>query len=264
LNEEILKGAPSLDQNERILGALDRAIQLDPNLTWAYYTRAGFEMSITWDWAAAQADAQRIHAIDPRFAYLASALGDIALMFGETGRAVELYQQDIERNPLDPNVLDSLGVALCGANRLDECLHARLRLLQLHPEFGRINCSVGIARLLLGQLPGALEAMHREPDEAYRLSGLALVYSAMGSQIESQAALSSLTDKFGATEAYGIAQVFAYRGERDAAFQWLDRAQRQHHAGMLGVKTDALLRNLHTDPRFQALLMRMKLNTGPT
>jgi serine/threonine protein kinase len=259
LIEEILQGSPSDEQSRRVLEALDHAIQLDPKLIWAYYTRGGFEMNVTWDWTAAQADTERMRAIDPRSDLLPSARGDIALTFGQIDTAIELYQHDIERNPLDPEALDSLGIALCAANRLQECLQARMRLLQLHAEFGGAYSSLGIARLYLGQFAPALEAMQRESDEACRLRGLAMIYSAMGRRSESDSALNSLTEKFAGSDAYGIAQVYAYRGESDAAFRWLERAHRQHHAGLLGLKADPLLRNLHTDPRFQALLARMRL-----
>ncbi len=262
LREEVLRGPPTEDQNRRVLEALNRALQLDPKLAWAYYTRAGFEQNVTWDWAAAQADTQRIRAIDPQFELLPSALGDLALEFGETARAVEWYENDLERNLLDPNALDSLGVALCAANRLQECLQIRLRLQQLHPEFDGINSAVGKTRLYLGQFGAALEAIQREPNEDYRLAGLAMVYWAMKNRPQSDAALKSLQEKFASSDSYTIAQVHAYRAESDAAFHWLDVAYGQHHAGMIDVKTDPLLHNLHGDPRFQALLKRMRLS-GP-
>jgi adenylate cyclase len=204
-----------------------------------------------------------VREIDPRFDLLPSAFGDLALAFGEVNRAVELYEDDLARNPLDPNALDSLSTALCAADRLQQCLQTRLSLLQLHPEFGGVNSSVGLARLYLGQFAAALQVMHSEPNEGYRLGGLALVYWAMGRRSESDAALHSLTDRFGSIDAYGIAAVHAYRGEIDDAFRWLDRAYRGHVYGMLGVKTDPLLRNLHGDPRFQELLSRMRLTDPP-
>jgi TolB-like protein len=259
LNEEILRGPPSEDQNRRILAALDRAMQLDPNLVWAYYTRGAFEANVTWNWAALQADAERIRKLDPRFDLLPSALGDLAFTFGEVDRAIELYQGDLERNPLDPNTLDSLGAALCAANRLQQCLETRTRLLHLHPEFGGVNSSVGIARLYLGQFDAALAAVQLEPDEDYRLRGLAIAYSALGRRTESDTALASLTGKFATRDAYGIAEVHAYRGEVDDAMRWLDRAYRQHEARMPEIKADPLLRNLHGDRRFQVLLTNMRL-----
>jgi tetratricopeptide (TPR) repeat protein len=263
LGEEVLRGPPSEDRNRRVVDALDRAIQLNPKLAWAYYTRAGFQGGVAWNWAAAKADTERIREIDPRFELLPSAFGDIALVFGDVDRAVQLYQNDLERNPLDPHTLESLGDALCAANSFQKCLQVRLNLMQMHPLFGGVNRSVGIARLYLGQFAEALTAMQSEPNEDYRLGGLALVYWALGRRAESDAALNSLADKFAASDAYEVAAVHAYRGEIDQAFQWLDRAYRKHDYGMLSLRTDPLLRNLHGDPRFQALLSRMRLtDTG--
>jgi TolB-like protein len=260
LREEVMKGPPSGEQNKKVLEALERALQLEPNLAWAYYTRAGFEMNVTWDWAAAQTDTERMRAIDPQFELLPSAFGDIARVFGETTHAVEWYANDVERNLLDPNALDSLGIALCADNRLDQCLQIRLRLQQLHPEFDGINSAVAKTRLYLGQFAAALEAIQREPNEDYRLGGLTMVYWAMKKRAESDAALHSLQEKFSSSDPYAIAQVHAYRAESDAAFHWLDVAYRQHHTGMLDIKADPLLHNLHGDPRFRTLLRRMRLS----
>jgi adenylate cyclase len=258
LVEETRKGPPSEEQNSRVLDALDRAIRLDPNLVYAYYTRAAFEMNITWNWAAARADDQRIREIDSRSDLLPAAFGDHALVYGQLNRAIELYQEALTRDPLDPNALDSLGFALCAANRFQPCLQNQLRLMQLHPEFDGVNSSVGMARLYLGQSAAALAAMQREPNEDYRLRGLAAVFWAMGRRTESDAALKALTDKFASIDPYGIAAVHACRREIDDAFRWLDRAYREHHHEMLVVKTDLWFTNLRGDPRFQALLSRMR------
>ena len=67
---EVAGGTPSAEDDAKILGALDRAIRLDPNLVWAYYTRAGYEMAVKWDWAAARADEERMRALDPGNTYL--------------------------------------------------------------------------------------------------------------------------------------------------------------------------------------------------
>jgi TolB-like protein len=257
--EENLKGPPSEHQNRRVIAALDRAMQLDPNLAWAYYTRAGFEMTVRWNWAAMQADDERARELDPRFPLLPIAFGDIAFLFGEVDRAIELYQESLTRNPLGPNTLQALSDALCAAGHFQQCLQTRMRLLQLHPEFDGVNSSVGIAWLCLGQFTAAFEAIQREPRQDYRLRSLAMVYSALGRRTESNTALNTLKENFALRDPFAIAEVHAYRGEVDGAFRWLDRAYREHDVGMLGLKTDPLLRSLHGDPRFQALLSRMGL-----
>ncbi|MHB8476152.1 MAG: winged helix-turn-helix domain-containing protein [Steroidobacteraceae bacterium] len=257
---EVAKGTPSAEYDAKILGSLDRAIHLDPNLVWAYYTRAGYEMAIKWDWAAARADEERMRAIDPGNTYLLpSALGDLALVSGHVAEAVEHYEREIELNPLDPYSLQAIGLALCASSRLQECLQYRLKLQQLHPDFGGANGLVGMAYLYLGQFPDALDAMEKEPERDSRLAGLALVYAAMGKRAESDAALQELEESFAPADAYEIAQVHAFRGEANAAFEWLQRSLRTHNSRVIFVKTDPLLRSLHGDGRFDELLVKLSL-----
>jgi serine/threonine protein kinase/predicted Zn-dependent protease len=253
------KGTPSAEDNAKILAALDRAIRLDPNLVWAYYTRAGFEIAIKWDWAAARADHERMRALDPGTYLLPFALGDMALVSGHVDEAIQQYERAIELNPLDPIAMRALGVALCASDRLQECLQYRLRLQQLHPELRGVNAFVGEARLLLGQLPEALDAMQKEPEEDVRLAGLATIYTAMGKHTESDAALKTLEESYASDDAYEIAQLHAYRGEADAGFEWLQRSFRMHNSKILFIKTDPLLRNLRRDRRFQTLLAKLRL-----
>ena len=63
--------------------------------------------------------------------------------------------------------------------------------------------------------------------------------------------------KSAAPLAYRIAAVYAWRGEKDQAFEWLERAYRQRDGALAGVKMDLLFESLHGDPRFKALLMKM-------
>ncbi|HYK25985.1 MAG TPA: protein kinase, partial [Steroidobacteraceae bacterium] len=251
--------SPSQQLNSRVLDALNRAIALDPSLVDAYYTRAAFELNITWDWAAAHADDERIREIDPRSPLLPGAFAGEAVIFGQPDRAVELYQQALARDPLNSITLHNLGEALCRARRFEACLRTHLRLMQLHPEFGGIESDVGAAWLYLGQLPTALAAVQREPNDNYRLRGLAKIQWSMGRHHDSDASLEALTTRFASVDPYGIAAVHAWRGDIDAAFLWLDRAYQQHDYEMIDLKTDPDLKNLYTDPRFPALLARMRL-----
>ena len=61
--------------------------------------------------------------------------------------------------------------------------------------------------------------------------------------------------------AYQIAQLYAFRGETDKSFEWLERAYDQRDAGLTVLKTDPLLKNLHHDPRYVGLLKKMRLPT---
>ena len=256
---EEAKGTPSEEGSAKILAALGRAIDLDPNLVWAYYTRAGFEIAIKWDWAAAQADHERMRALDPGSYLLPIALAELAMVSGHVDDAIQQYELAVELDPLNPNVLRALGDAFCASDRLQECLQLSLRLQQLHPELHGVNALVGEAHLLLGQFPEAFDAMQKEPEQDVRLAGLASIYTAMGKRAESDAALKTLEESYASDNAYEIAQIHAFRGEADAGFAWLQRSFRMHNSKILFIKTDPLLRNLHRDRRFQTLLTNLHL-----
>jgi hypothetical protein len=76
---------------------------------------------------------------------------------------------------------------------------------------------------------------------------------------ESDAALTELTAKYAETAAYQIAEAYAYRGDKDRAFEWLERARRQRDPGLAGLRRDPLLPNLHDDARWNAFLHTMGL-----
>jgi len=253
---------PSAEYNAKILAALDQSLRLDPNLVWAYYTRAGYEGAINWNWVAVQADLERMRTLDPHNSYLLPiGLGDMALVSGHLAEAVEHYKGTLERNPLDPRPLQAMTVALCAWDRLQECLQYRMKLQQLYPDLAGINSFVGITYLLLGKFPEALEASEKEPEQDRRLVVKALVYTAMGKRAESGESLRTLEDSFPINDVYEIAQIHAYRGEADAAFDWLERSFRMHNSKVIFVKTDPLLRTLRGDRRFQTLLVKLRLPT---
>jgi DNA-binding winged helix-turn-helix (wHTH) protein len=63
----------------------------------------------------------------------------------------------------------------------------------------------------------------------------------------------------GSVLAFSIATVYAFRNQRDEAFQWLDRAYAQHDTGLISTKVEPLLNNLHGDPRYSAFLKQIRL-----
>jgi len=73
--------------------------------------------------------------------------------------------------------------------------------------------------------------------------------------------LGELIEKYHAGEAYGIAEVYAFRNQSDKAFEWLDRAYAQRDGGLIATKVDPLLKSLHSDPRYAAFLKKLNFPT---
>ena len=106
------------------------------------------------------------------------------------------------------------------------------------------------------QAAAAFEASGYEP---LQLLGRALAEHELRHGAQSQEALQALIQGYGHNAAYQIAQAYAWRGQRDEAFQWLERAFTQRDGGLAELKYDPLMRGLRKDPRWPALLNRVGL-----
>jgi hypothetical protein len=53
--------------------------------------------------------------------------------------------------------------------------------------------------------------------------------------------------------------VYAFRGETERAFEWLEGAYTKRDPGITLIKGDPLLKSLERDPRYTALLKKMRL-----
>jgi hypothetical protein len=81
----------------------------------------------------------------------------------------------------------------------------------------------------------------------------------LGHVRESRQALDQLIAQHATEAAFQIAEIFAWRGEKDKAFEWLERAYQQRDGGLSDIKTDPPLANLRDDPRYKAFLQKMNL-----
>ncbi len=239
--------------------AVERALALDPNLAEAHAAMGRIKNTYDWDWAGADASFRRALALEPGNAGVVREAGNMALTQGRLEEAIALYGRAVALDPLSPRAHNSLGIAAYYAGRLDEAEAAVKKALELSPERVGTHTLLGRIYLVQAQPQKALAEMQREVELVWRLNGLAMVYHALGRKQESDAALAELTAKYQADFAYQIAEVYAFRGEADRAFAWLERAYVQRDGGLTEMKGDPLLKNLERDPRYAAFLKKMRL-----
>jgi hypothetical protein len=99
--------------------------------------------------------------------------------------------------------------------------------------------------------------MLRESDEASRLQGLAMAYHALGRDADSDAAMAQLEQKHGQTALIKVASAHAFRGEKDLAFAWLDRALQANDPDLGAIAHYPRFNPLHDDPRWLPILRRV-------
>jgi adenylate cyclase len=251
------------EQESKARDALSRALAIDPNLAVAHRWLGRIYLNFSWNWAAAKSEFERAITLDPMG--LEGGLAHDELLITTafiTGRFEEVIRQMSEeesRNPLDTSALFTLGWILIYGGALEESAAIQQRLLDLDPAYIGAHANAARTWLLLGKYADALAEAEKENEAAYRLPNLALAYWALKRRTDADLALRQLEEKFADVSTYDIAVVHAYRGEADAALIWLERAYRLRDGGMIFLKIDPLLRNLHADPRFQALMRKMNL-----
>jgi hypothetical protein len=86
-----------------------------------------------------------------------------------------------------------------------------------------------------------------------------MVYSATGRKAESDAQLAKAIARNASSWASEIARVYAFRGEKDRAFEWLEKAYQARDEDLYFIKGDPLLKNLESDARYKAFLRKMNL-----
>ena len=212
-----------------------------------------------WDWAGADASYQRALALEPGNAAVVRGAAALAGTLGRSEEAMALDHRALELDPLSMATHNNLGLHAYYAGRLEEAVAAFKKALELNLEYPSSHYDLGKVYLAQAHPQEALAEMEREPEPLWRLLGLALAYHALGRKKEADAALAEFVAKYHAEGAFQIAEVYAFRGETDKAFEWLERAYAQRDGGLSEMKGDPLLKNLEHDPRYAAFLKKMRL-----
>jgi TolB-like protein/DNA-binding winged helix-turn-helix (wHTH) protein/Tfp pilus assembly protein PilF len=239
----------------------ERAIALDPNLASAYLALAKTQSDRDWDWDAANTSVTKAAALEPGSSEIFRIRSYVSRELGDLDQALKFYEQAVALDPLRTDTHLGFGYLLYVAGRYDEAQAALQKALDLNPQAAFAHLTLGKIFIAKGKPQQALNEFGRESLEWGKFLGQGLAYHALGREQDSHAALAALMAKYSAGASYQIAQVYAYRGESDKSFEWLERAYKQRDPGLPDIKTDPLFKNLQHDPRYTELLKKMHLPT---
>jgi TolB-like protein/tetratricopeptide (TPR) repeat protein len=237
-----------------------RSIDINPELADGYSVRGLLRADLHFDWTGALADDRRAVALEPSNSRVLSRAAEKLSAVGRLDEAVAMYRKAIEHDPLDDAPLDNLGIDLTAAGNTAAAYDA-FRLASAIRSAPSTSNGLASLQLLDGKAREALATFRTTDNEVFRNAGIAMAEHSLGDAKASQQALDQLIATDAADAAYQIAQVYAWRREKDKAFEWLDRAYRQLDGGLASTRVDPLLASLHGDPRYAALLR--KLNFPP-
>jgi serine/threonine protein kinase/predicted Zn-dependent protease len=250
---------PMTEAYRRAREATERALSLQPDLAEGHARRGRIQMLFDGDWRGAEASYRRALELAPGNAVVLRGAGLLARSLGRLEEAIDLHQKAVLGDPLSAITYNNLGVALHAADHPTEAETAYRRALELTPKRGVTRALLALALLAEGRGEEALAEAREEPIEEYRLYALAIVHHALGHEAESVEAHRRLIDGHAGLMALQVAEVFAVRGETDAAFAWLERAYAQRDGGLTEIMTGPSFRSLHGDPRWRPYVRKVGL-----
>ena len=254
--------APLPQSVDRGMQAVQKALSIEPDLGEAYALVARIQMDAL-DWRAAEASFARALELDPSSAVVLRGAGMLSWSLGRLEEARTRLIRSLEQDPLNTGSHQVLGILLRMMGSFSEAEAACRRALELAPDGALNHAHYALLLLDMDRKEEALREAEQETEATYRPWALCIVHHALGQRAESDAMLAELIATHAEDMAVQIASVYVARGEMDQAFDWLERAYRQHDPGLSGLISlvpNSSRANLQSDPRWPAFMRKLGLD----
>jgi tetratricopeptide (TPR) repeat protein len=259
-------GALPRDQAYRSAkGALAKALALDDSIGEAHDTLGLLSSEFDWDWDTANREFSRAIALAPSYS---CAHEDRATFLALTGRRAEALAEITKIDQLDYGFSAARTVSGTYYELRDypALIEASKRGLLLDPKDWMQHYFLGVGYEGMGKLPDAIseyqKAMEMSDGDQGPAVSLAHAYLAVGKRAEGENILRDLErkSKSAYVSPYLIATIYAGLGEKDRAFEFLEKAYAERSLDISWfLKADLRIDSLRSDPRFQSLLRRVGL-----
>jgi serine/threonine-protein kinase len=239
----------------------EKAVAIAPDLAEAR-AALGFVLCLAeWKFTEGLAELKRAKELSPTNPTANDLLARIIVYLGRIDEAERQARQAVELDPLSTVTHGNLARVLFYAGKLDGADSAARKAAELQPTGAGSHRFQVLVAAQRGDGEAALREAQLEPDPRFRRFELAVAHYVRGNREAADAALADLIANAREGFAYQIAEVYALRGEKDKAFEWLQSAFNDRDAGMLGLLVDPLLRGLRDDARYKNLLAKVGLHT---
>jgi tetratricopeptide (TPR) repeat protein len=160
---------------------------------------------------------------------------------------------------VNPLIKSYLGFALYAKGRYKDAIDEFVGIQHLSPSSAWGFGGLPFCYMAEGEFDKAEQAAEQCPTDWLRMVDVSMAQWSRGKHAESDAALQQLIGKFADVAAYQVAEAYGFRGDGDHAFQWLERAFRQHDPGLERLKFDGSFKGLYSDPRWDVFLRKLGL-----
>jgi len=255
----LFRSRPLHEGMELARQAMQRALVINPNYGPAHADLALVNMTFDFDFDGAFQHLRRAQDLNPADPHVLRVAAKMEMTHAHVDHAIDLLERSVGIDPHSCILRAELGQAYYFASRLGEAEKELDRSLILNPDVVRSRYLLGLVRLARHSEELALAAMRDEPDEGFRLAGVALVRHAMANDNASNEALSmAITSEIG-PRAYPVAAAYAFRGQHEDALDWLELAYDKQDGDVIFLLVDPLLAGLRSTDRWQPLVEKLGL-----
>ena len=253
------------EENRRFDDLAARTLALDPEQATILSTQAWAEIFVNQEIEKAAGLYERALRSAPSDSEVLLQVGRFAYIIERYDESFELLERAVALDPLCTPCLYWLSRGYMIAGRLQAAEEARERFLLIGGGGGYFY--YGVIKLLQGDAEAALEIFEDHLEGFQYPHGSAMALHSLGRYEESDAMLATLIENWGDEQPGAVAQVFAWRGDKDSAFEWLDLAlDSDQSAKIQGTRRlarigDPVFQNLHDDPRWEDVRRRTGLSS---
>jgi tetratricopeptide (TPR) repeat protein len=172
---------------------------------------------------------------------------------GDLDQCIAFSRQAIALDPLSAAAHSGLAWALQRSRQFDEADAEFAKANDIAPEAPWAQAGPASSLVFQGKFAEALKRVQGEPADYARLVVTSTAQWGLNHAAESNTALEQLM-KLADVAAYQIAEIYAYRGDADNAFRWLERARSQRDPGLTMSRTDLSLEKIRSDSRWLPFL----------
>jgi tetratricopeptide (TPR) repeat protein len=208
------------------------------------------------DVAAARHHMERALEFAPNSVAALIQAGNVASVEGEFEAGLRYSKRATELDPVFSVGYVYVGFFQSALRNHQAAIAAMDTALELRPSASGYHYYKAGEMILHGDYEGALAELEQETLAGFKHTGLAYLYHSLGEKEKSDTELDLLIELWADLGPYQIGSVYAWRGENDKAFEWLNKAIDLRDTGIGLIPADVFLDPIRDDPRFEELYKR--------
>lgn len=244
---------------ESAVAAAQKAVELDPNRGAGYAARGFVRAIYSFDFSGGRSDLEKAVALNPGDADVLHRSAVLLGILGDLPTAISREQQALALDPLSAEICMRLAFFLAANQQLAQARSLYEKSLAIAENSIRARYNLGQLELLENQPERALATFRQNASPELRLEGQAKAEYSLGHREAAQEALNQLVAESATRGPWRIAAVYAWRGDKDQAFAWAERAYELRDTAITWIKIDTSFRSLRGDRRYHSLLRKMNL-----